>query len=126
MSKATIILHSNERRAQAARWANTAPLGTVVDFREPKRTIPQNARFWAMLTDVSTAKPNGLTHTPDMWKALFMKACGHEVQFLMGLDGMPFPHGFKSSELNKAQMGDLMEWIAVYGAENGVKFRDEI
>ena len=126
MSKAVLILNNAHSRQKAAHWANSAPLGTIVEFREPKRTTPQNARMWAMLTDVSIAKPNGLTHTPDMWKSLFMQACGHAVQFLVGLDGMPFPCGHKTSQLSKAQMGELMEFIASWGADNGVKFRDEI
>jgi len=80
--------------------------------------------MWAMLSDISRAKPDGRVHTPDVWKALFMSACGHEVQFLMGLDGNPFPAGFKTSKLRKDQMADLITFIAEYGDTHGVKWQD--
>jgi hypothetical protein len=57
--------------------------------REPKRTLDQNNKLWAMLTDVSVAMPLGRRHTPDDWKAIFMNACGWECQFVEGLDGSP-------------------------------------
>jgi len=73
-----------------------------------------------MLSDLSRAKPEGRLHTPEVWKQLVMHACGHAVQFEIGLNGQPFPTGFRSSRLSKAQMGDLIEWIYAYGAEHGV------
>lgn len=75
-----------------------------------------------MLTDISRQCPEGRHYTPETWKALFMHACGHEVQFIPGLSGDPFPVGFRSSKLDKRQMAELIEWISAYGAEHGVKF----
>ena len=51
---------------------------------------------------------------------MFMHACGHAVQFESGLDGKPFPTGFRSSKLSKSQMSDLIEFIHAYAASNGV------
>lgn len=73
-----------------------------------------------MLSDLSRAKPEGRMHTPEVWKHLVMHACGHAVQFEIGLNGQPFPTGFRSSRLTKAQMSDLIEWVYAYGAEHGV------
>lgn len=64
-------------------------------------------------------------HTPEIWKALFMSACGHQVQFVNGLDGLPFPVGFRSSKLDKDQMGELLECIQEYAARHGVNLSDE-
>jgi hypothetical protein len=91
-----------------------------VTIRQATRSLDQNARLWAMISDVSRAKPEGRTHTPEVWKCLFMSACGHAVQFETGLDGKPFPVGFSSSRMTKAQMSDLMEFVAAWGAERGV------
>jgi hypothetical protein len=102
-----------------------APTGYVMTVREPKRSLDQNALFWVLLTELSIQKPEGRVHTPETWKGLVMHACGHECQFQMGLNGEPFPVGFRSSNLNKAQMGDLIEWIYAYGAQNGVVFGDQ-
>ena len=49
-----------------------------------------------------------------------MSACGHAVQFEMGLDGKPFPVGFRSSRLTKKQFSDLIEFIYSWCAEKGL------
>lgn len=116
----TVILRKPEQRALAKRLIDAAPDDFVVTIAEPKRTGEQNSRMWAMLSDISRAKPDGRRHTPEVWKQLAMHACGHTVQFEMGLDGQPFPTGFHSSRLTKAQMSELLEFLAAYGAEKGV------
>ena len=126
MSGHTVILDSHYRREQAHKLVDAAPVGAVVTVAPPKRTIPQNARFHAMLTDVSLAMPGGRRHTPEVWKAIFMNACGYAVQFEAGLSGEPFPVGFRSSRLSKKQMGELMDFIEAWGAENGVTFHDQV
>ena len=53
-----------------------------------------------------------------------MKACGHAVQFEMGLDGEPFPMGFKTSRLTKEQMSELIEFIHAWAAQNNINIQD--
>lgn len=120
----TIRLTSDMNRARAARWCQTAPHGAVVNIREATRTNDQNALMWSVLSEVSRLKPEGREHSPDVWKALFMSACGHAVQFETGLDGAPFPIGFRSSRLSKAQMSDLIEFIFAWCAEKGVQLSE--
>ena len=124
MKGQTVILRGDVQRQLAKRLIDSAPVDGVVNVKAATRTSEQNARMWAMLSDVSRAKPEGRTHTPDVWKALFMHACGHAVQFEMGLNGQPFPAGFRSSHLTKAEMSDLMECIAEYGARHGVRWSE--
>jgi hypothetical protein len=116
----TVILHGNSQKAFAVSLIEKAPPGAVLTIREAGRSVDQNSKLWAMLSDVSRAMPSGRRHTPEVWKTLFMHACGHAVQFEMGLNGQPFPTGFRSSKLTKTQMGDLIESIYSYGAEWGV------
>lgn len=54
-----------------------------------------------------------------------MAACGHQVAFEVGLDGRPFPIGFQSSRLSKAEMMDLITFIQAWGDENGVRWSNE-
>lgn len=122
----TLVLSTHEKRSLAARWTMSVPDGSTVRFDKPKRSIPQNDKMWAALTDISQAQPRGLQHTPEVWKVLMMKACGHQVQFLTGIDGEPFPVGFRSSKLNKEQMSELLEFILMWGAQEGVQFSDEV
>lgn len=117
-----IILNSAFARNRVKTIIDQAPEGFVAEIRAPKRTLDQNDKLWAMLTDVSLSKPMGRRMTPDDWKCVFMAACGWEVQFLEGLDGRPFPSGFRSSRLTKKQMGDLLDFIDAWGSENGVRW----
>ena len=119
----TLILHNNSRFL-ARQLVDRAPDGAVLTIKESTRTLDQNARLWAMISDVSRAKPEGRMHTPEVWKCLFMHACGHAVQFEQGLDNKPFPVGFRSSRLTKAEMSDLMEFVTEYGSRHGVVWTD--
>lgn len=121
MTGQTVILRGDTQRALARRLIDKAPANAVVNIREATRNADQNARMWAMIADVSRAKPEGRRATPDVWKALFMSACGHAVQFEHGLDGgPPLPVGFRSSRLSVRQMADLITCIAEYGDRHGV------
>lgn len=125
MTGQTLILSNPVVRDRAKRMIDLAPEGAVVNIREATRNADQNAKMWAMLSDISRAKPEGRRLTPDDWKAVFMNACGWEVQFIEGLDGRPFPQGFRSSRLTKRQMADLINFIGSYGAQHGVIWSDE-
>lgn len=116
----TVILVGERQREFAHKLVSQAPVGYVVSIKLQKRTHKQNDLMWALLTELSKAKPNGREHTPDAWKLLVMHACGHACQFEIGLNGTPFPTGFRSSQLTKNQMSDLIDWIYAYAAETGV------
>jgi len=109
-------------RQRAHQLIEQAPDDWLCELRPPTRTKEQNDKLWAMLTDVSVSKPEGRSLTPEAWKALAMHACGYEVQFLNGLNGEPFPVGFRSSRLTVSQMSELIEFLYAYGAKHGVKW----
>lgn len=127
MSRATVIINGKADRDKISRWAYGVPLGTRVEFKEVKRTLPQNDRMWAMLTDVSQqAALGGKKFTPDQWKVIFLHALGQEITLLPSLDGHGFvPWGQSSSDLSKQEMTDLIELIFQFGAEHGVRFQDD-
>ena len=126
MSRALIIVRTEEDRAKAAVWARKAPSGCRILFQETKRTLPQNDRMWAMLTEIAAQKEHcGQKYTPDQWKALFMHACGQEMEFVRTLDGQTWmPLGYRSSDLEVEEMSALIEFILAWGTENGVRFSD--
>jgi len=124
MTGQTIILRGQSQRGLAHKLIDHAPTDAVVNVREATRNSNQNARFWAMLSDVSRAKPDGRKHTPEVWKALFMHALGHETRFEMGLNGEPFPVGFRSSRLTVTQMADLITFVAEYGDRHGIHWSE--
>ena len=114
--------HTRER---ISREVLSLPDGFEVVIREPTRSTAQNARLWAMLSDVANAAPEGRKHSPEAWKCLFMHALGHETRFEMGLNNEPFPVGFRSSRLRVAEMADLITFIAEYGDRHGVQWTEK-
>lgn len=120
-----VILGNEYTRARAKAIIDKAPAGYVATVAEPKRTLDQNDLMWSLLTDISVAMPLGRRHTPDDWKAIAMNACGWECQFVEGLDGRPFPKGFRSSNLTKSQMSTLIEWLLAFGADQGISWTHE-
>ena len=127
MSRAVVILNSRTEREKVARWAMKAPTGTRCEFKEAKRSTDQNAKMWVMLTEIAQQVPyHGLRLTPDDFKLLFLDALKREVRMVPNLDGNGFVSlGRSSSDLSKAEMSDLIELIAAFGANHGVVFQDD-
>ncbi|WP_226780304.1 recombination protein NinB [Oceaniglobus trochenteri] len=121
----TVILRGDTQRRFAKGLIDRAPVDAVVRISEATRNADQNARMWAMLSDISRAKPEGRKWVPEVWKCAFMQSLGHQVQFCEGLDGSgPFPIGFRSSRLTVRQMADLITVIAEYGDRHGVQWME--
>jgi hypothetical protein len=125
MTGHTIILGGAASRALAKRLIDAAPMNAVCKVKKEVRTVPQNEKMWSMLTDLAMAKPEGRSWTPETWKCAFMHALGHQILFCEGLDDSgPFPLGFRSSKMTKAQMSDMIEYMYEYGTRNGVQFHE--
>lgn len=120
MTTHLIVLGTRDQRDRAKRCIDQAPPGVLMKLSSSRRTLAQNDKLWVLLSEISRAKPRALRYTPEQWKCLFMHALGHECLFMEGLNGEPFPAGFKSSQLSKTQMSDLIEFIYAWGAENDV------
>lgn len=123
MSKAVLVLTSDEIRQKAQRWVKGVPDGTRLTFAGPKRSLPQNDRLWAMLTEIAQQRPvhQGAKMNAELWKSVFMQALGAEIVFMPTLegDGM-FPIGHRSSELSKEDFSQLIVLIEEWCARQGV------
>jgi hypothetical protein len=127
MNGQTVILASAYHRHRAHRLIDIAPPGAVLNIQEAKRTNDQNALMWALLSQISRARPDGRVLPTETWKALFMNAAGFTCSFEPSLDGKGVvPLGFKSSRLRKAEFSDLIEAIHQFAAEKGIPLTDEI
>lgn len=125
MSRAVIVLAFADDWVKAKRWIDHAPINTRIEFRGPKRSLPQNDRLWAMLTEVAEQKPyHGLRLSADDYKILFLDALKREVRMIPNLDGNGLVSlGRSSSDLSKEEMSDLIELISAWGATNGIVFK---
>ncbi|KIC39387.1 recombination protein NinB [Leisingera sp. ANG-M7] len=122
MAGQTVILAGPSQRRFAHDLIERAPINAVLSVKKAKRTVDQNAKMWSMLSDISRAAPEGRQWTTDTWKAAFMHALGHEILWQPGLNGQPFPAGFRTSRLDKEQMADLITFIQEYGDRHGVRW----
>lgn len=121
-----IPISTDADRAKAAKWANQAPAGTRVEFKAPKRSIPQNDRMWAMLTDIATQLPwHGIKLSPEDWKLLFLDSLKRELRMVPNIDGNGFVNlGRSSSDLSKDEMTGLIDLMHAFGANHDVVFHD--
>lgn len=127
MSRAVVVIQSQADRQKIATWAANVKPGTRVEFKEAKRSTDQNARMWAMLTEVAQQVPyHGIKLAADDWKLIFLDALKREVRMVPNLEGTGFVSlGRSSSDLGKGEMSDLIELIFKFGAEHGVVFQEQ-
>jgi NinB protein len=127
MSRYLFTLHSTTDRLRAVQTIEAAPAGSRVEVKAAKRTLPQNDRMWAMLTEIARQLPwHGQTLRPDDWKLLFLDALKRELRNVPNLAGTGFVNiNQSSSDLTKSEMSDLIELMHQFGAEHGVKFADD-
>jgi sulfite reductase beta subunit-like hemoprotein len=122
--KRVFVLHPSPhpaRRNAAEFILNAAPDGFAVTVAEPTRTLEQNARMWALLTDISEqVEWYGKRLTPEDWKHVFTTSL-RKLTVVPNLDGTGFVAlGLSTSRMSKRELGDLMELIAAFGSERGV------
>lgn len=124
MKRVFILAHEQARR-NAQEAIQTAPQGFAVTVAEPSRSLEQNARLWALLTDVSEqVEWYGKRLTPEDWKHVFTSAL-RKLEVVPNLDGSGFVAlGLSTSRMSKRELGDLMTLIEAFGAERGVVFAE--
>ncbi len=128
MSRAVLILHRQSDRDRASAWVRSAPWGTRITFQEAKRSSDQNAKMWAMLTEVARqVQWHGQRLSADDWKLVFLAALKAELRIVPNLDNTGFVQlGRSSSDLSVSEMADLIDLIAAFGARQGVEFADQL
>jgi len=123
MGRALLVLWNDATRAKAIDWIRRAPKETRVTFQGPKRTLPQNDRFWWLLSLLSDNLAwHGQKLSPEDWKILMMSGLNQEMRVVPNLAGTGFvPLGRSSSKLSVEEMANLMTLIEAFCAERGVK-----
>jgi hypothetical protein len=124
MGRAVLILSGPRPREQAIRWITKAPPWTRIEFKGPRRTLPQNDKMWAMLTELSEQLTwHGQRYTPDDWKDFLMHQL-RKARWMPDEEGGFVPIGMRTSDLSVEEMGDLIEVMHAFGARQGVVFLD--
>lgn len=93
-----------------------------IEVQESKRSLEQNARMWAMLTDVARqVEWHGRYLSAESWKHMF-SASLRKQDVVPGIDGGFVVIGQSTSKMTIAEMGALMELMEAFGSERGVRF----
>lgn len=124
MIRPPIQLNSPTLRQFAASYIlDAAPDGCVVEFKERTRSLEQNARMWAMLSDVSAQVDwYGKKLSAEDWKTVFTASL-RNTRVVPTIDGDGFvPLGMSTSKMSVAEMAALMQLIEAFGAQRGVVF----
>lgn len=128
MTPVTVILSGQVRRELAHRAVAHAPGGSIVTISPPGRTLPQNARLHAMITDVARqVEWAGAKRNVEAWKDIFtaaLRSANHGLDVVPGINGGFVLLGMHTSRMTKAELGDLMTLIEAFGAEHGVEFSE--
>ncbi len=128
----TFIIRTETHRQSFIAWVRgldlSAPLEAVLKPYMDSRSLAQNRRMWAMLTDIAQQKQgcvNGkmVWLKEEEWKIIFSASLKGELRIASGLNGEAVVLGESTSKMTIKKMCDLQELMAAFGAENGVKFR---
>lgn len=129
-SRAMFILAHDLARRRAVDAVANAPEGYVVEVREPKRNLEQNALMWKWLDAFSRqiewpVNGKACRLTPEDWKDVLTAAFRQETQRIaMGLSGGLVILGLRTSKMGKREFGEFIEFVQSVAADRGVSLEE--
>lgn len=134
MTEAFILRPESARSRMAAAWHRACQFleqGKAVRVRldevKPTRTLDQNDKLWAVLTDISRqvdwfvdGKMQKLE--PCEWKDVLSAALKKQQRIAQGIEGGFVILGQRTSKMTVGEMSELIELAHAFGAEHGVKW----
>ncbi len=94
----------------------------VVEIKPETRSLAQNSRLWALLTDLSKQVDwYGRKLSAEEWKHV-MTASMTKQDVVPGIDGGFVVLGKSTSKMTKPEMSELQDLIEAFGAQQGVRF----
>ena len=123
----TIPLTNPTARRFAIQQIERAPDNHVAIIREKTRSLDQNAKLHAMLTDISRqAEYMGKRRSVEFWKGLFVSgwqiATGQNPEIVPGLEGEFINIRISTTSLGVRKLAELIEYIAAWSTEQGIRF----
>lgn len=116
----------DEARRRAADYCMIAPYGWIAEFKEPTRTLEQNALLHGQLTDLSSqVEWHKQKFNPVVWKRLttfsYLREINEKPLLIPSLDqsGVDLIYE-KTSQMGVKMMTGLIEWNYSFGAEKNV------
>lgn len=124
------LLRNNSVRQNCISAIQQLPTDTdkplVVTISEPTRSLEQNAKLHAMLTDVSRQSMfMGKKRSVEFWKGLFVSgwqiATGQSPEIVPGLEGEFINIRESTSRMSVRKLAGVIEYVDAYCAMNDIK-----
>jgi hypothetical protein len=97
----------------------------VIEVKPLTRTVAQNDLMWAILGELAQQVVwHGQKLTPCNWKDVLTAALKRQA-VVPGIDGGFVVLGQRTSKMTVKEMSEVIELAYAFGAQNGVKFKDE-
>lgn len=125
MKKVFRLVHQAARE-NAIRAVSEAPEGYAVEVKPVTRSLEQNAKLHAMLTDIARKLEwAGAYRDVEVWKRLltaaWLRARGEPIEMLPALDGHGVDIVFRrTSELTVPEMIELIEYIQAWAIDKDI------
>jgi len=104
----------------------------VVEIKPRSRSLDQNAKLHVMFSDIASSRFEfaGKTRTAEEWKVILISghsiATGGQGEVIAGIEGELICIRESSALMSVSRMASLIEYVAAFGAENDIQFRDVI
>lgn len=100
---------------------------SVVEIKDPTRSLEQNALMWELLGKLAKQKQwpvdGKLQYIgADDWKEILTAGLKKSQRVAQGADGGFVMLGSRTSKMSKRDMSELVEFIYAFGGEHGVEF----
>lgn len=127
MSRQAFTLFDTDQRRKVAKLVAELPKFSRVEIKGPARTLDQNNKLWAMLTDLSEqAEWAGKKRSTHDWKDLMTAAVkvAAGLEAVPGLEGGLMILGLHTSEMDVSEMADVITYMLQWGDAHGVVWSD--
>lgn len=98
-----------------------------------QRSLDQNAKLWAMLTDIAEQLPwqdwqrREIRMSKEEWKDFLTATFKREQRMVMGEDGASFVLvGSRTRTMGVGEMADFLTFIESFALPRGVVFKDPV
>jgi hypothetical protein len=108
----------------------TAGQKLEIRVSDPTRTLEQNSKLWACLSDIARQVQwpvDGKLQflSPEDWKDVLSAGLHKEQRVAQGIEGGFVILGQRTSQMSKRQLAELIEFIQYFGAEKGVVWSEK-
>ena len=127
MTRHSYTLHTPEQRLKVAQEVAALPKFSRIEIKGPARTLDQNNKLWAMLTDLEEqAEWHGKKRSTGDWKDLMTAAVkvAAGLEAVPGLEGGLMILGLHTSDMDVEEMADVITYMLRWGDEHGVVWSD--